>query len=219
MCVCVSACAYASVHTLWKTHLNKNLWRHYTVCSVFLFPSLVFFFYYFSCHWSLIFQRLKLYFFTLFLLKQWHTANNILKYAHTHAKHKELEDKRENMAHICAVLCCSDINKQVLYAKNRKKLTMIAHMFRKHWIQGNVDRVSWHFVSYRINIAEDALLFVYFLTTASHTESKTFHFNFAITTFNIVHPDYLDGINERKSFRRNTSTYNTLTQQSEKIKL
>lgn len=101
--VCVSACAYICVHTLWNTLLNKNLWRHYSLFSLSFSISCFLFFYYFSCHWSLIFQRLKLFFF-IFLLKQWHTANNVSKHTHTHAKHKELEDKRENMAHICVVL-------------------------------------------------------------------------------------------------------------------
>lgn len=46
-------------------------------------------------------------------------------------------------------------------------------------------------------------------THTHHTKLKTFHFNFAITTYNTVHLDYWDGINERKSFQSNTSGYNT----------
>lgn len=78
------------------------------------------------------FSKDENYFFPFFLLKQWHNSKQC-KHTQTHAKHKELEDKRENMAHICVVLCCLDINKQVVFANTEKGKQKQNKMKWKEW--------------------------------------------------------------------------------------
>lgn len=87
LCVCVYACA----HTV-KTLLNKNLWRHYSLCSFFLFQSLVvvFFSFYLCVYLSLKlnFPKTK----TIFSLSlYWNNETRQTIYTQTHANTKKLK--------------------------------------------------------------------------------------------------------------------------------
>lgn len=123
-----------------------------------------------TCHWSLIFQRLKLYAFFSFSTE---TMAHGKQYKHTLTLTQNIKNLKTNekIWHTF-VLCCSDINKQVVYAKNKNDYDS-THMFRKHWIQGNAVESILAFCRIVVfSIAEDALLFVYFSTT-THTRTHT----------------------------------------------
>lgn len=70
-----------------------------------------------------------------------------------------------------------------------------------------MSRVSRYFVSYCIVSYRRRCIVVRLLLYSNNNIKKNGKLSTStlITTFNIVHPDYLERINERKSFQRNTS--------------